>query len=454
MLRWVDLRDGDPRRRAGGAAGDLPRARLGVAQALAAVREICEDVRDRGDTAVLAAGERLDGVRPAGLVVPPEELAAAAAALPSEVRAALAEAAARVRRVHEAQLRADVTIEVAPGLQVRTRYEPVSRVGLYVPGGRVAYPSSVVMNVVPAQVAGVDQVAVSSPPTRENGGWPHPVILGACGVLGVSQVYAAGGAQAIAMFAYGTASCPPVDLVTGPGNVYVAAAKRFVRGQVGTDGEAGATEVAILADEAADPASVAADLIAQAEHDPLAACVLVTDSPGLIAAVEAELAHQVPGARHQELVRQALAGQGAAVCVRDLTDALAVIEAYAPEHLEILTRDAAGLARRVRGAGAIFIGPFTPVALGDYLAGSNHVLPTGGTARFASGLSADTFRRLVYEVQASRAALAAAADHLVALASAEDLDAHAAAVSGRLRAGPVLRAPEPARTPEPGRLAR
>ena len=289
------------------------------------------------------------------------------------------------------------------------------------------------MNVVPAQVAGVGSIAVVSPPQRDNGGLPHPVVLAACGLLGIDEVYAVGGAQAVAMLAHGTESCPPVDVVTGPGNVYVAAAKRLLRGVVGIDAEAGPTEIAILADDTADPVYVAADLIAQAEHDPMAACLLVTPSTELADAVDVELGKQVPVTRHRARVEESLAGQGAVALVADVDAGLTVVDAWAAEHLEIQTADAAGVAQRVRHAGAIFVGPYAPVPLGDYLAGSNHVLPTGGTARHASGLAVAAFQRQVHVVECTREALADVSGRIAALGGAEDLTAHVDAVEVRAR---------------------
>jgi histidinol dehydrogenase len=319
-----------------------------------------------------------------------------------------------------------------PGGTVTERWVPVDRVGLYVPGGNAVYPSSVVMNVVPAQEAGVRSLAVTSPPQAAFGGLPHPTILAACALLGVDEVYAAGGAQAIAMFAYGTAECRPVTLVTGPGNVWVAAAKRLLKGRIGIDAEAGPTEIAILADDSADPGQVAADLISQAEHDVLAAAVLVTPSEGLAAAVERELAAQVATTRHRERVTEALTGrQSGVVLVDGVDEGLAVVDAYAPEHLEIHTEDAAAVAARVRNAGAVFVGPHSPVSLGDYCAGSNHVLPTGGCACHSSGLSVQTFLRGIHVVDYSRDALAEVTRHVVALAEAEDLPAHGDALKAR-----------------------
>jgi histidinol dehydrogenase len=412
--------------------GVLPRARLDVEAALDAVRPVCEDVRLRGAAAVRDATKRFDGVDLAGTRVPQQALDDALAGLSPGVLAALQEAARRARLVHEAQLPPDAVTAVAEGATVTERYVPVGRAGVYVPGGLVAYPSSVVMNVIPAQVAGVAEIAVASPPQPDRGGLPHPAVLAACALLGVTEVHAAGGAQAIAMLGYGTADCVPVDIITGPGNVYVAAAKRLLLGQVGTDGEAGPTEIAVIADGSADPELVAADLVAQAEHDPLAACLLITTDPRLADRVEGELSGQVAGARHRERIEEALAGQSACVLVDDEDAALAVSDAWAPEHLEIQTRDAAKLAARVTNAGAVFAGPYSPVSLGDYLAGSNHVLPTGGTARHTSGLSVFPFLRLVNVVECDRAALAATAPLIDALGGAEDLDAHVQAVRVRV----------------------
>jgi histidinol dehydrogenase len=420
----------------------VPRAELDVEHALAAVRPICDDVRERGVAAVLDLTERFDGVRPESVRVPADVLGRALDALDPPVRAALDEAIRRARMVHRDQRRVDTVTQVVPGGTVTERWVPVGRVGLYVPGGLAVYPSSVVMNVVPAQEAGVGSLAVTSPPQRDAPpgfeGAPHPTILAACALLGVDEVYAVGGAQAIAMFAHGARAddgawaCEPVDLVTGPGNVYVAAAKRLLRGIVGIDAEAGPTEIAVLADDSADPVHVAADLVSQAEHDTLAAAVLVTDSEPLAKAVEVELDRQVAATRHTERIARALSGQQSAiVLVDDLAAGLAVVDAYAAEHLEVQTRDAAHVAARVRNAGAVFVGPWAPVSLGDYLAGSNHVLPTGGCACHSGGLSVQTFLRGIHVVAYDRPALAAAADHVVTLANAEDLPAHGQAVQAR-----------------------
>ena len=432
MISRIDVRPGAP---SGGYAAVLPRAALDVEAALEQVRPLCEQVRTGGAAAVRDLTRRFDGVELGSARVPAAALARALEGLDPGVRAALEEAAARVRRVHEAQRREDVTVEVVPGGRVTERWVPVRRVGLYVPGGLVAYPSSVVMNVVPAQVAGVASLAVASPPQPSYDGLPHPAVLAACALLGVDEVYAVGGAQAVAMFAYGTEDCPAVDLVTGPGNVYVAAAKRLLKGVVGIDAEAGPTEIGILADETADPAYLAADLVAQAEHDAHASCLLVSPSASLLDAVEAALGTQLPGTRHRERVETALGAQSAGVLVRDLDQGLEVVDAWAAEHLEIVTADAAAVAGRVRNAGAIFVGPYAPVSLGDYLAGSNHVLPTGGTARHASGLSVQSFLKGVHVVDFSREALAASAPHIDALGGAEDLAAHVDAVRVRVPRG-------------------
>jgi histidinol dehydrogenase len=431
VLRRLDLSAGsaDLRR-------VLPRAKVDVHAATAAVSPIVEDVAARGYPAAREATLRFDGVDVPEPRVPAAALAEALDALDPAVRDGLAESIRRARVVHEEQRRSTTEVRVVPGGTVTERWIPVRRVGLYVPGGLAVYPSSVVMNVVPAQVAGVDSIAVFSPAQKEFGGRPHPTILAACALLGVDEVYAVGGAQAIALAAYGAADAgiEPVDVITGPGNVYVAAAKRLVRGLVGIDAEAGPTEIAVLADATADPVHVAADLISQAEHDPLAASVLVTDSAALADAVDAEVERQVALTKHVDRVRTALTGeQSGTVLVRDLEQGLAVVDAYAAEHLEVITAGARRWAERVRNAGCIFVGPHSPVSLGDYCAGSNHVLPTGGTGRHASGLSVQSFLKGVHLVEYDGAALAEVAPHVLALAEAEDLPAHGAAVAARLR---------------------
>lgn len=434
MLNRIDLRGGsrDPR-------GLLPRAQLDVSVAVERIRPIVEAVRDHGYPAIRDAAQRFDGVSPQRLRVPAQALADAERDLDPQIRAALLECIDRTRRVHADQRRSDVTTKVVPGGTVTERWIPVGRVGLYVPGGLAMYPSTVVMNVVPAQVAGVASLVVTSPPQRDNDGLPDPRVLAACALLGVDEVYAVGGAQAVAMLGYGAAvdpdgaqRCAPVDVITGPGNIWVTAAKRLLRGVVGIDAEAGPTEIAILADDTADPVHVAADLISQAEHDPLAASVLVTPSTELADAVDRELARQVPATRHVERITTALGGeQSGTVLVDDLEAGLAVVDAYAAEHLEIQTRDARQWALRVRNAGAIFVGAYSPVSLGDYCAGSNHVLPTGGCARHSSGLSVQSFLRGVHLVEYDADALRDVASHVVTLANAEDLPAHGQAVQAR-----------------------
>ncbi|HSZ46633.1 MAG TPA: histidinol dehydrogenase [Streptosporangiaceae bacterium] len=434
MLARIDLRGKVLARwSAAELAAMLPRAALDVTAAAEAVRPICEDVRTRGAAAVREYTARFDGVELDATRVPAAALTDALAELDPGVRAALTEAARRAKMVHRAQLPAETWTAVAAGSTVTERYLPVDRAGVYVPGGLVAYPSSVLMNVIPAQTAGVPEIAVASPPQPQFGGLPHPAILAACELLGISEVHAVGGAQAIAMLGYGTGECAPVDIITGPGNVYVAAAKRLLRERVAIDAEAGPTEIAIIADDGADASFIAADLVAQAEHDPLAACLLISTSAALADRVEPELEKAVAQARHSGRVAEALAGQSACVIVGDIDSAVAVADAWAPEHLEIQAADAAILARRVRNAGAIFVGPWAPVSLGDYLAGSNHVLPTGGTARYTGGLSVLTFLRCVHVVECDEAALAEAAPYIDALGGAEDLAAHVQAV--RVRVG-------------------
>ncbi|MEU1131029.1 histidinol dehydrogenase [Streptomyces sp. NPDC005900] len=411
----------------------LPRADFDVAAALEKVRPICEDVHHRGDAALIEYAEKFDGVRLDRVRVPAAALQEALAGLDPVVREALEESIRRARAVHREQRRAPHTVRVAPGGKVTEKWVPVERVGLYAPGGRSVYPSSVIMNAVPAQEAGVASMALASPPQADFGGLPHPTILAACALLGIDEVYAVGGAQAVAMFAYGTETCAPANMVTGPGNIWVAAAKRYFTGRIGIDTEAGPTEIAVLADDTADPAHVASDLISQAEHDPLAAAVLVTDSVALADAVEKELAPQIAATKHvEDRIVPALQGrQSAIVLVDGLEEGLRVVDAYGAEHLEIQTADAAAVADRVRNAGAIFVGPWAPVSLGDYCAGSNHVLPTGGCACHSSGLSVQSFLRGIHVVDYTREALAEVAHHVVTLAEAEDLPAHGAAIKAR-----------------------
>jgi histidinol dehydrogenase len=432
VLRRVDLSKAPTSARA--LRRVLPRAAVDVTGAVAAVTPIVEAVGEHGYAAARRFTDQFDGVDVPSPRVAPELISRALDELDPAVRAALTESIRRARLVHSHQRREDVRVQVAPGGTVTERWLPVDRVGLYVPGGLAVYPSSVVMNVVPAQAAGVPSLAVCSPPQKDFGGLPHPTILAACALLGVEEVYAVGGAQSIALLAYGddAIELEPVDVITGPGNIYVAAAKRLLRGVVGIDAEAGTTEIAILADDTANPVHVAADLISQAEHDPAAASVLVTDSRSLADAVDVEVRRQVALTKHSERVSIALTGpQSATVLVADLEQGLDVVNAYAAEHLEVITADAAAVAARVRHAGCVFVGPNSPVSLGDYCAGSNHVLPTGCTARHASGLSVQSFLRGIHVVDYDRDALLAVADHVIALAEAEDLPAHGAAVAVR-----------------------
>jgi len=425
----------------------LPRGGIDVDAVLPDVRPIVDDVAARGAIAALEYGEKFDGARPPRVRVPESALAAALAGVDPAVRAALEVAIERTRAVHAEQRRTDTTTLLGSGAAVTERWVPVGRVGLYVPGGTAVYPSSVVMNVVPAQVAGVESLVVASPPQAGFGGLPHPTILAAARLLGVEEVWAVGGAQAVALLAYGgvdtaprSDSSPdgdgselaPVDMITGPGNIYVTAAKRICRSQVGIDSEAGPTEIAILADHTADPVHVAADLISQAEHDVLAAAVLVTDSVALADATDAELNVQLPTTVHRERVTSALSGpQSGTVLVDDIDAGVRVVNAYAAEHLEIQTADAAAVAARIRSAGAVFVGPWSPVSLGDYCAGSNHVLPTAGCARHSGGLSVQTFLRGIHVVDYTEAALKDVSGHVIALANAEDLPAHGEAVRRR-----------------------
>ena len=436
MLSVTDLRPLDT------ATADLsriiPRANVDVSSVVPVVAPIIEQVRHGGEQTLLELAERFDGVRPPALRVPGEALEAALAGLDPRVRAALEESIRRARLVHDAQHPQDSTVELGEGAVVENHWTPVGRVGLYVPGGRAVYPSSVVMNVVPAQAAGVGSLAVTSPPQRDHGGLPHPTVLAACALLGVDEVYAAGGAQAVAMLAHGVQDddggwlCAPVDLVTGPGNVYVAAAKRALQGVIGVDAEAGPSEIAVIADGTARADWVAADLISQSEHDPLAASVLITDSEDLLRDVLAAIEAQVPGAFHEDQIREALTGpQSGVLLVRDMDQAVEVSDRYATEHLEIQTRDPEALVGRIRNAGAVFVGPYAPVPLGDYSAGSNHVLPTSGTARHSSGLNTVTFLRLQQRIRYTETGLKEVADGIGVLAEDERLPAHGAAIRAR-----------------------
>jgi histidinol dehydrogenase len=432
VIRRVDLRG--VRHSKAEVQNLLPRATLDVNEAMKLIDPILSRVKNGGAEDLFSLAEEFDGVRPPSLRVPQSALDSALADLDPAIRRSLEISIERIRKVHNDQVRNPHTTKVVDGGTVTERWIPVDRVGLYVPGGRAVYPSSVMMNVIPAQIAEVQSIAVASPPQKDHGGLPHPTILATCALLGISEVYAVGGAQAIALFAYGMKDlCEKCDMVTGPGNIYVAAAKRALRGVIGIDSEAGPTEIAILADETADARNVAADLISQAEHDVIAAAVLVTPSIALADAVERELVRQVQLTKHSERITTALSGiQSAIALVDDVAQGIDVVNAYAAEHLEIQTRDARGDSAKIRNAGAVFIGNFTPVSLGDYSAGSNHVLPTGGCACHSSGLSVATFLRGLHFIEYSESAFKDIAPTVITLAQAEDLPAHGQAMSARL----------------------
>lgn len=432
MIRTVDLRG--RKLTPAQVRSEIPRAALDVASATQLIAPILEKVRTGDESTLIALAQEFDGVTPPSIRVPQSAIDQALRQLPAEVREGLEISIERIRRVHNAQVRTDTTTTVVDGGTVSEKWVPVDRVGLYVPGGRAVYPSSVMMNVIPAQIAQVPSIAVASPPQKDFGGLPHPTILATCALLGIDEVYAVGGAQAIALFAYGMSGvCEKADLVTGPGNIYVAAAKRALRGLIGIDSEAGPTEIAILADSSALPEDVAADLISQAEHDVIAAAVLVTDSVELAEKVVAELALRVAQTKHHERIREALSGeQSAIVIVDDIAAGIEVVNAYAAEHLEIQTVSARSNALAIRNAGAVFIGRFSPVSLGDYSAGSNHVLPTGGCACHSSGLSVQTFLRGIHFIEYNKDAFLAIAPTVITLAISEDLPAHGEAMSARM----------------------
>ena len=432
MIRTVDLR-GKSLDKAGYQA-ELPRAQLDVAQAMTLIEPILRRVQHGNESDLIALAQEFDGVTPASIRVPQSALDEALVQLDPAIRSALEESASRIRKVHNDQVRGESRTTVVDGGTVTEKWVPVDRVGLYVPGGRAVYPSSVMMNVIPAQIAQVQSIAVASPPQKEFGGLPHPTILATCALLGITEVYAVGGAQAIALFAYGMKGvADKCDLVTGPGNIYVAAAKRALRGIIGIDSEAGPTEIAILADESALPADVASDLISQAEHDVIAAAVLVTTSTQLAGDVVIELEKRVAATKHSDRIRTALTGIQSAIAIVDsIEQGLDVVNAYAAEHLEIQTKNAAGDAAFIRNAGAVFIGRFSPVSLGDYSAGSNHVLPTGGCACHSSGLSVQTFLRGLHFIEYDQKAFTDILDTVVTLANSEDLPAHGEAMTARL----------------------
>lgn len=431
MIRTLDLRG----RKLNKAEinREIPRAQLDVETAMVAIAPILQRVKNGTEETLRELAQEFDGVKPKDIRVPQVALDRALAQLDPAIRAALELSISRVQKVHAEQIREEKTVQVVDGGTVTERWIPVDRVGLYVPGGRAVYPSSVMMNVIPAQIAKVQSIAVASPPQSEFGGLPHPTILATCALLGITEVYAVGGAQAVALFAYGMDNfCEKCDLVTGPGNIYVAAAKRALRGVIGIDSEAGPTEIAILADESAFASDVAADLISQAEHDPIAAAVLVTTSVDLAVAVESELEKRVAATKHSDRITTALVGiQSAIVLVDSIEQGLEVVNAYAAEHLEIQTKNAAIDARQIRNAGAVFIGRFAPVSLGDYSAGSNHVLPTGGCACHSSGLSVQTFLRGLHFISYDQKSFNEIAPTVITLANSEDLPAHGEAMSAR-----------------------
>ena len=434
LLRRLDFREMHS-----GYGELLPRATLDVKGALAIVEPIIERVKNGSERDLLEISRELDGIAPEGLRVPREVIESALASISPELRSVITEAISRVKKVHSAQVRTSSKVDVVTGGSVEERWIPVDRVGLYVPGGRAVYPSSVIMNVIPAQIAGVRSIALASPPQKDNGGWPHPTILATCALLGVDEIFAIGGAQAIAMFAFGVKTddgskeiSAPVNMVTGPGNIYVAAAKRALRGIVAIDSEAGPTEIAIVADASADVGEVAADLISQAEHDTIAAAILITNSVEFINQVRTELEVRVGQTKHGDRIRIALSGpQSGAVLVRDIEQGIDVANAYAAEHLELHLENARKWAEKIVNAGAVFIGRYSPVSLGDYLAGSNHVLPTGGCACHSSGLSVQTFLRGIHFIEYDKKALSEIAKSVVIFANAEDLPAHGEAVKAR-----------------------
>ena len=438
-MRVVDLRGRHLSKR--GYQELLPRAPLDIDAALEAIGPILESVKNGDESTLKDLSLKFDGVSPESLRVPATVIEAALANLEPRLREIITEAIRRVRIVHRDQQRGVTSTRVVDGGEVEERWIPVDRVGLYVPGGRAVYPSSVIMNVVPAQIAAVPSIAVASPAQKENSGWPHPTILATCALLGVTEIYAMGGAQAIAAFAFGVKNgdkeiCAPVDLVTGPGNIYVAAAKRALRGKIGIDSEAGPTEIAVVADSTAIADEVASDLISQAEHDTIAAAVLITDSLTLAEEVQIKAAQRAARTKHSERIIEALSGiQSAIVLTDNLDQSLDVANAYAAEHLELIVNDPRAASKKIRNAGAVFLGRFAPVSLGDYLAGSNHVLPTGGCACHSSGLSVQTFVRGLHFVSYSERALRDIAESVITFARAEDLPAHGEAIAARFEQG-------------------
>lgn len=427
----------------------MPRAEMGTEEATELVRPILDDVKARGAAALRDFEEKFDHVRPEHLRVPAEAMTAALEELDSDVRAAIEESVRRARAVAASQVPEDFHTDLASGARVAERWIPVQRVGLYVPGGKAVYPSSVIMNAVPAQAAGVESLAIATPPKTADG-LPDKTILATCAILGVDEVYAVGGAQAVAMFAYGAKGsepqdgdvlCEPVDKITGPGNIFVATAKRMVSGIVGIDAVAGPTEIAIIADAGANPEYLAADLIGQAEHDELAGSVLITDSEDIASKVQESLNRRVPRTKHAERVATSLTGRQSGIILTDgLDQSIDAANAYAAEHLEIQTADADAVVKRIRNAGAIFRGPYSPVPLGDYMSGSNHVLPTSGTARFAAGLGVHTFMKPVEVIEYDEEGLKALAARINTFAVSEDLPAHGECVLTRFVRDPYDKA--------------
>ena len=446
-MRIIDLR-GKRLTRAEMLAA-MPRAEMGTDEATELVQPILDDVKARGAAALRDFEEKFDHVRPEHLRVPAEAMTAALEELDPAVRASIEESVRRSRAVAASQVPEDFHTDLAPGARVAERWIPVQRVGLYVPGGKAVYPSSVIMNAVPAQAAGVESLAIATPPKTADG-LPDKTILATCAILGVDEVYAVGGAQAIAMFAYGAKGtepqdgevlCEPVDKITGPGNIFVATAKRMVSGIVGIDAVAGPTEIAIIADAGANPEYLAADLIGQAEHDELAGSVLITDSEQIATKTQESLNRRVPRTKHAERVATSLTGRQSGIILTDgLDQSIDAANAYAAEHLEIQTADADAVVKRIRNAGAIFRGPYSPVPLGDYMSGSNHVLPTSGTARFAAGLGVHTFMKPVEVIEYDKEGLKALAARINTFAVSEDLPGHGECVLTRFVADPYDKA--------------
>ena len=446
-MRIIDLR-GKRLTRAEMLAA-MPRAEMGTDEATELVQPILDDVTARGAAALRDFEEKFDHVRPEHLRVPAEAMTAALEELDPAVRASIEESVRRSRAVAASQVPEDFHTDLAPGARVAERWIPVQRVGLYVPGGKAVYPSSVIMNAVPAQAAGVESLAIATPPKTADG-LPDKTILATCAILGVDEVYAVGGAQAIAMFAYGARGtepqdgevlCEPVDKITGPGNIFVATAKRMVSGIVGIDAVAGPTEIAIIADAGANPEYLAADLIGQAEHDELAGSVLITDSEEIATKTQESLNRRVPRTKHAERVATSLTGRQSGIILTDgLDQSIDAANAYAAEHLEIQTADADAVVKRIRNAGAIFRGPYSPVPLGDYMSGSNHVLPTSGTARFAAGLGVHTFMKPVEVIEYDEEGLKALAARINTFAVSEDLPGHGECVLTRFVADPYDKA--------------